>query len=390
MEQAWFILALIALVGFESVISSPTSQQQQCVDGGEPAEVRAGYWSPSSSRYSPVSIIDASLYTHLYYSSLSIDDTSSTVTPPLADDSSLLAAFSTTVKSRDPSVKTILSIGTNEYEVERSNAAFSRMAADKNLRTVFINSSIELARTNGFDGLDLSWIFPATQTDMENFGVLLGEWRARIIEESTKNSLTGPLLLTATLYFSNHLFDMPDSNLDYPIDDISNNLDWANILTFGFHGNSNTTTADAPLFDKSSHFSVSYGVISWLDAGVPPCKLVVGIPLFGRSWFLRNKDKNGLGSPTAAPGTKQKKSNQTGIIAYGEIEDYLNSESTVVTYDNQSVAEYFYNGDLWVSFDSAQVVQKKLQFAASSQLLGYFLWIVSFDDSNSTISKQGQ
>jgi chitinase len=287
-------------------------------------------------------------------------------------------------------VKTILSIGTNEYEVERSNAAFSRMAADKNLRTVFINSSIELAQANGFDGLDLSWIFPATQTDMDNFGVLLAEWRARIIEESTKNSLTGPILLTATLYFSNHLFDMPDSNLDYPIDDISNNLDWANILTFGFHGNSNTTTADAPLFDKSSHFSVSYGVISWLDAGVPPCKLVVGIPLFGRSWFLRNKDKNGLGSPTAAPGTKQKKSNQTGIIAYGEIEDYLNSESTVVTYDNQSVAEYFYNGDLWVSFDSAQVVQKKLQFAASSQLLGYFLWIVSFDDSNSAISKQGQ
>ncbi|KAJ1275891.1 hypothetical protein BS78_05G170700 [Paspalum vaginatum] len=384
---AWLIISMISLVELLSVVSALT-WQHQCSDGGGPAGVRAGYWSSSSSRYSPVSSIDTSLYTHLYYSSVSIDETSYAVAPPPTEES-LLTGFSSTVKSRSGSVKTILSIGTDEYKVDVSNAAFSRMASDKDLRGVFINSSVELARANGFDGLDLSWIFPVTPMDMENLGVLLAEWRARINEESTTNSLSEPLLLTATLYFSNHLFVIPDGNLDYPVDDISNNLDWANILTFGFHGGSNTTTADAPLYDKSSHFSVSYGVISWLDAGVPPCKLVIGVPLFGRSWFLRNKAKNGLGSPAAAAGTKQRKSNQTGIIAYAEIvEEYLNSQSTIATYDNQSVAEYFYNGDLWVSFDSTQVVQQKLEFAARSQLLGYFLWTIGFDDSNNTISKQ--
>ncbi|CAN6362919.1 unnamed protein product [Urochloa humidicola] len=388
-RRAWcFFISLISLVELLSVTSASTLQQQCSDSGGGPARVRAGYWSPSSSRYSPVSSIDTSLFTHLYYSSVSIDETSYAVALPSTDDSSLLAAFSSSVKSGSPSVKTILSIGTNEYKVDVSNAAFSRMASDTNLRGVFINSTVELARANGFDGLDLSWIFPATQMDMENLGVLLAEWRARINEESATNSLSNPLLLTATLYFSNHLFGMPDSNLDYPVDDISKSLDWANILTFGFHGGSNVTTVDAPLYDTTSHFSVSYGVISWMDAGVPPCKLVMGIPLFGRSWFLRNKAKNGIGSPTAAAGTKQRKSNQTGIIAYAEIEEYMNSESTVVTYDNQSVAEYFYNGDLWVSFDSAQVVQHKLEFAARSQLLGYFLWTIGFDDTNSTISKQ--
>jgi chitinase len=395
MERAWclcFIITLIPLVEFLSVTSASASTSQQQCGGRGPAQagVRAGYWSPSSSRYSPVSSIDTSLYTHLYYSSVSIDETSYAVAPPPTDESSLLAAFSSTVKSGSPSVKTILSIGTDEYKVDVSNAAFSRMASDKDLRGVFVNSSVALARANGFDGMDLSWIFPDTQTDMENLGVLLAEWRARIVEESATNSLSPPLLLTATLYFSNHLFCMPDSNLDYPIDDISNNLDWANILTFGFHGGSNVTTVDAPLYDTTSHFSVSYGVISWLDAGVPPCKLVMGIPLFGRSWFLRNKARNGIGSPTAAAGTKQRKSNQTGIIAYAEVEDYMNSANTVVTYDNESVAEYFCNGDLWVTFDSAQVVQQKLEFAVRSQLLGYFLWTIGFDDSNSTISKQGQ
>lgn len=388
MEQAQFIvLALISVLAFLSVVSVSTSQRH-CADSGASHEVRAGFWLPSSSHYSPVSSIDASLYTHLYYSSLSIDETRSTVALPQTDLSSLLATFSSIVKSAgNPAVKTILSIGTDEYKVDVSNAAFSRMAADKNLRKVFINSSIELARTNGFDGLDLAWSFPATQQDMANLGDLLAEWRAEIMEKS-KNSLSEALLLTATFSFSNHLFDTPDSNLDYPIDDISTNLDWANVLTFGFQKTSNITTADAPLYNKSSHFSASYGVISWLDAGVPPCKLVMGIPLFGRSWFLRNKAKNGLGAPTAAAGTKQRKSNQTGIIAYAEIEEYLKLDSTVVTFDNQSVAEYFYSGDLWVSFDSARVVQKKMEFAVKSQLLGYFLWTISFDDSNCTMSTQ--
>jgi chitinase len=280
-----------------------------------------------------------------------------------------------------------LSIGTDEFREDVSNAAFSRMASEKNLRRAFINSSIELARANGFDGLDLAWRFPATQLDMENLGDLLAEWRAEIMEDSTTRS-TEPLLLTATVYFSNHLFGMADTNLNYPIDDMSSSLDWVNIITFSLHKNSNVTTADAPLYDKDSHFSASYGVISWLDAGLPPCKLVMGIPLFGRSWFLRNKDKNGLGAPTAAAGTKQRKSNQIGVIAYAEIEEYLKSQSVFVTHDNQSVADYFYSGDLWVSFDSAVVVQEKVEFVAKSQLLGYFLSTISFDDSNYTLSKQ--
>jgi len=165
-------VSLISLVEFLSLTSASTLQQL-CADGGGPAAgVRAGYWSPSSSRYSPVSSIDASLFTHLYYSSVSIDEASYAVAPPPADEASLFAAFSSTVKSRSPSAKTMLSIGTDEYRVDVSNAAFFRMASDRSLQGVSINSSVELARANGFDGLDLSWVFPATQLDMENLGVL--------------------------------------------------------------------------------------------------------------------------------------------------------------------------------------------------------------------------
>lgn len=364
-----------------------TTAQQECTRLNKvPHQVRAGYWFSNSNHYSPVSNINSSLYTHLYYYSLFLDDTHSQVALPPSEQLPLLATFSTTVKAKNPSLKTLLSIATDDSQTDLSNAAFSSMAADQTLRRSFINSTIELARTNAFDGLDLAWQFPSSSSDMANLGILLAEWRARIYEEAQNSS--SPLLLTATMYFSNHLFDGPADNLDYPMEAISDNLDWANALCFGYHKNTDVTAPDAPLYDKASHFSTSYGITSWLVAGIPACKLVMGMPLYGRSWFLKNKMKNDPGAPVVAMGPKQKMSNQTGVMAYFEIKEILKDPGAVFLYDNQTVSAYFQSGGLWVSFDSLEVVEVKIEFALQNRLLGYFLWPISFDDSNYTVSKQ--
>ncbi|XP_073007583.1 nod factor hydrolase protein 1-like isoform X1 [Typha latifolia] len=381
MGQISFTLAFISLIILP--LASLSTSQRHCTS---PDQVRAGYWFSSSNHYSPISSINTSLYTHLYYYYITIDPAVSTVALPPPDQVPLFATFSATLKSSNPSLKTLLSIATDEHQSSASNAAFSTMAADPNLRATFITSTIELARANAFDGLDLAWQLPASSIDMANFGILLEEWRARIEEEAQNAS--PPLLLTATAYFSNHLFEGPTDNLDYPTDAISKNLDWLNTLSFGFHKNSNITTADAPLSEKASHFSASYGIISWLDAGIPPCKLVMGVPLYGRSWFLKNKVKNGIGAPVVASGPKQKMSNQTGMMAYSEIEELLTDTSVVVTYDNSTVSAYFSSSNLWVSFNSLAVVEEKIEFALYNRLLGYFLWPISFDNSNCTVSKQ--
>ncbi|XP_072950393.1 nod factor hydrolase protein 1-like [Typha angustifolia] len=362
-------------------LSSLSKSQQDC-----PSYIRAGYWLSTSNHYSPVSSINTSLYTHLYYYSLSVDRTTSAVALPPPDQVPLLAKFSSTLKSTNPSLKTILCIATEERQTGASNAAFSSMAADRNLRQVFVNSTVELAKANAFDGIDLAWKFPASSEDMANFAALVAEWRERIDQEVENSS--PPMLLTASVYFSDHLFDLSNENNDYPIDAILDNLDWINVITFGYHKNSNVTAAAAPLYDKASHFSASYGIISWLDAGIPPCKIVMGIPLYGRSWSLKNKAKNGLGAQVVAFGPKQKKSNETGVMAYSEIAALLTESNAVFEYDNRTVSAFFYSGSLWVSFDSLEVVEEKIEFARSYKLLGYFLWPISFDDSNYTVSKQ--
>ncbi|KAJ4752004.1 Chitinase-like protein [Rhynchospora pubera] len=356
-------------------IASLSTSQQQCTNSNQ---VRAGYWLSNSDHYSPLSSINTSLYTHLYYCSLSVDYNQATISLPSSDEVPGFMKFSSTLKFTNPSLKTLVTIF--------ATTQFSSIASDPNRRKKFIESTIQLARTNGFDGVDLSWQFPTSSADMPNLSELLTEWRSKIDEEN-QTSLP-PLLLTATLYFSNHIFDMPDQNLDYPIEALLYNLDWANILSFSFRKSDNVTFYDAPLYDMSSHYSASYGIMSWLDAGLTPCKIVMGLPLFGRSWILRNKAKNELGSPIVAAGLKQKMSNHTGLMAYSEIANMLNDSSVSVSYDNRSVAAYLSSGSTWVSFDSAEVLQEKVVFALQYRLLGYFLWPISFDDSSYSMSDQ--
>ncbi|XP_020599745.1 chitinase-like protein 4 [Phalaenopsis equestris] len=349
-------------------------------------EVRAGYWLSSAGHYSPLTSIDVSLYTHLYYYSISLDPDDSSITLPPPEQLPLLLTFSTTLKTLNSSLKTLLSLATDGHQANEQNTAFSDMAADPVRRAVFINSTVELAKMYSFDGLDLAWEFPSSSSDMDNLGVLLEEWRASISNEAGNSK--PPLLLTATVYFSDHLFDGQETNLDYPINAISSNLDWINVLCFGYHKNSKVAAADAALIDKTSHFSASYSISSWIDSGISSGKLVMGIPLYGRSWYLKNKEKNGLGAQVVATGPRQRMSNQSGVMAYFEIENILKEAGSTLVYDNNTLSTYFHNGGLWVSFDSLEVMEQKIKFARQKDLLGYFLYPVSFDNSNHTISKQ--
>jgi chitinase len=264
------------------------------------------------------------------------------------------------------------------------------MAAAPASRAAFVAAAVALAQDSGFDGLDVAWRFPASAVEMANFGFLVSEWRA---------AAPPGFLLTATVYFSNHVFDAPLPGVDYPSEAVARCLDWVNVVAFGLHplaaGATNATAFDAPLYDRASHFSASYGVVSWIDAGVPASKVVMGLPLYARSWFLRNKANSGIGAPVVAAGPKQHGSNATGVMSYAEVQKIAAAggggrRAVTTTFDNVSVASYLSMGDVWVAFDGAAVVAEKLAFAARRGLLGYFLWPVNYDDANLTVSRSGQ
>ncbi|KAF8668318.1 hypothetical protein HU200_052375 [Digitaria exilis] len=360
--------------------------------------VRAGYYLAAAARLRPLAELDASLYTHLYYSALAVHPTThKLVLPTDPAEAGLLAAFSPALKSKNPALRTLLSVGTTTTAADIAGAtatdpAFAAMASDPSSRAAFVAAALALARDLGFDGLDVAWRFPSSAAEMAHLGFLLSDLRAAAAPPD--------FLLTATVYFSSHVL----AGVDYPSEAMASGLDWVNVAAFGLRSgaasaNAGATTAfDAPLYDRATHFSASYGVVSWIDAGVPEGKVVMGVPLYGRSWFLRNKANHGVGAPVVAAGPKQRGSNATGVMSYAEVSQLLLSgagdgRSAVATaaaaYDNASVASYVAVGDVWVAFDAVAVVAEKLAFAARRGLLGYFLWPVNYDNANLTVSRTG-
>ncbi|CAL5034666.1 unnamed protein product [Urochloa decumbens] len=380
----------IAMVSLSLAVPDPPPPDAGATTAPPPTTtVRAGFYLAAAARLRPLAALDASHYTHLYYSSLPVHPTTHKLLLPAdPDQASLLAAFSPALKSKNRNLRTLLSVGAaaGVASGSQTDPAFAAMAADPASRASLGASAVALAVDAGFDGLDVAWRFPASAVEMADLGFLLAEWRA---------AAPPGFLLTATAYFSSHVFSAGGGGgVDYPSETLARCLDWVNVAAFGLASGAaaKTTAFDAPLYDAATHFSASYGVVSWVDAGVPPAKVAMGVPLYGRSWFLRNKANAGVGAPAVAAGPKQRGSNATGVMSYAEVQRLAGAgggdgRQRAAAYDSAFVASYLSVGDVWVAFDGAAVVAEKLAFAARRGLRGYFLWPVNYDDANLTLSR---
>ncbi|KAK1581159.1 hypothetical protein Q3G72_003698 [Acer saccharum] len=119
-----------------------------------PPVVKAAYWLSWVENFPP-SAINTSFFTHIYYAFLMPND----VTYKFNIENSttiLLSNFTTTLRHKNPPVKTLFSIGGDGSD----STIFTRLASEAGSRKVFIDSSLEMARKFGFDGLDLNWEFP--------------------------------------------------------------------------------------------------------------------------------------------------------------------------------------------------------------------------------------
>ncbi|CAN6913270.1 unnamed protein product [Brassica oleracea] len=165
------ISLLVSITFFFSLLLSSSTAQ---------SVVKASYWFPGSEY--PVTDIDSSLFTHLFCAFADLNAQTNQVTIASASQQNF-STFTQTVQRRNHSVKTLLSIGGGNA----SKTAFASMASNPTSRKSFIDSSIRLARSNGFHGLDLDWEYPGSATEMSNFGTLLREWRSAVAAEASSS-----------------------------------------------------------------------------------------------------------------------------------------------------------------------------------------------------------
>ncbi|XP_004501097.1 class V chitinase [Cicer arietinum] len=330
------------------------------------AAIKGGYWYSDSGL--AVSDINPSYFTHLFCAFADLDPNSNQVTISSAHAASF-STFTQTIQAKSSSVKTLLSIGGGGGSALA--AQFAKMASQASSRKSFIDSSIKLARDNNFNGLDLDWEYPSSNTDMTNFGSLIKEWRAAVAAEASSSGKPA-LLLSAAVGGSDQITPLQY----YPGQDIANNLDWVNVMTYDLFtsdGYPTTTQPPAPLKNPTGQFSVDEGITKWIGLGVPKSKLALGLPFYGYKWSLSDPNIHGLFS----------KANQgLGAVKYKDIKN----AGPQIVYNSTYVTNYGFKGTDWYGYDDTQSISAKVSYAKQNGLFGYFSWHIE-QDSNWALSQ---
>lgn len=312
------------------------------------AAIKGGCWPSWLAEKGPPSAIPTQYFTHVFYSWVPLDSSTYQISIKQGDGE-WMTNFTATLHSKNPPAKAFLSIGGGNFSPD----TFSNMASSPDNRANFIISTIGIARKYNFDGLDLVWEFPNSQEDMSNLALLFKEWQTALEYESCHYGKPR-LLLSAVVYFSSSFF-LSNKPRSYPGDAVKNYVDFVNQMCFDYHGNWDTsvTGEHALLFDAATNVSTSHGIESWKMAGVPPEKLVMGLPLYGRTWKLKDPNKNGIGAAAVGvgPGTN-------GTMTYSGIVDFNSANGAYVVYDDVTVSAYSYKGSDWIMMDQFHLLTR--------------------------------
>jgi len=266
---------------------------------------------------------------------------------------------------------------------DSKGSKYSKLVNNPAARARFIEHVITFIEKHDFDGLDLDWEYPSCwQTDcMEENYKDKAAFTAWVSELRAAFNPKG-LLLSAAVSPSKKIMDV-----GYDIPSIARDLDWINVMTYDYHGQWDKKTGHvAPFYghpdDDYSYFNANFTMNYWIESGAPASKLVMGMPLYGQSFTLANKEENGLNAPAKSGGKAGPATRAKGFLAYHEICRNVASGWTVVKDDATParMGPYAYNGDQWVGFDDKEMIRKKSEYVREMGLGGGMVWALDLDD----------
>ena len=281
------------------------------------------------------------------------------------------------LKKKNPGLKTSLSIGGWGHNEGEMAWLFTTMAEKPETRSDFIKSTIAFVRANGFDGIDIDWEYPADPTrggrsvDTNNFTALLNEFRSAINAEA-KSSSKDPLLLTIAAPAGGTLRGLDLTKIAGP-------LDWINLMAYDYEGAWSPHTghnAPAPKVGMGAPGSVSI----YLNFGVPPEKIVLGMATYGHAFA--GAEGPAVGAAAKGVGAKGRCTDAAGMLAYFEIKEMIDAGKLKTSWDDNALVPYAYDASskLWVSYDDERSFAKKMDFIDEKGLGGAMFWALDTDD----------
>jgi chitinase len=436
----WFIPVCVCALLLTLLGASPVPAQQK-----PPAKILGAYFEEWSIYYANYNLANlesngsAAKISHLIYAFANVTSpTAATSTcaiadpwadfednnlPPvggIADTWPLYGNFAEILKLKQlyPNLKTLISLGGASAT---NTAAFSAAASTEAGRQALVASCINMfivgnvgSDWNGditapglFDGFNIDWEFP-TASDKENFTLLLQEFRNQMNALSATSGKT--YILT---------FDGPAGAQNYVNIDLRKAaalVDFITIDGYNYAGSWDVQTNHAsPLFDDRQDPDFGQGldidstVNAYLEAGVPPNKYTMGVPLYGAGWTGVPNIFHGLYQNSTGPspvllangtGPCTDLSGNTpgcdtlltpGTLTYSTLST-LTANGYTRYLDPQRVAVWLYNPstETFYTYDDPFTAMLKMIYVdvkVPGGLGGAYVWAVKDDDANGTMVK---
>ena len=272
------------------------------------------------------------------------------------------------LKQRNPSLQVMVSVGGWLW-----SGQFSDVVLTPASRARFIDSVIVFLRRYQLDGLDIDWEYPGLvgagnkfrPEDKANFTALLRELRERFDRE--QGSMHRRLLLSIAAAGSEEYLSHTEMGVD------ARYLDTVNLMAYDYYepDDGGVTANHAPLYTDPADpkkVSADASVRAMEAAGVPPAKIVLGVPFYGHVWGKVDAANHGLfqsGGPV--PNT---------YAGYDVIASKMLGHGFTRYWDDAAKAPYLYNAALheFVSYEDPESLALKCAYVRKQGLGGVMFW----------------
>lgn len=342
-----------------------------------------GYYRTGDGKY-VVDNINASLCTDLVYAFAVLDEKTYKIVeydPDVDLGTQQFYAKFVDLKKQNPSLKTTIAIGgwTDSHD---GSDKYSKMVASSTNRATFVTSVMEFLTKYKFDGLDIDWEYPSGPSDKEGLAELMKELRAEF----------GSRYLLTVAVAANQI--VIDQGYNVPV--MAETADYINVMAYDMHGPWELLTDHhAPLYQRDWDTDLTNNVHSvinyWIAEGLPASKIMMGIPLYGKSWTLNYTYTEDATLPApgfgpGAPGPLTKDS--SGYLGYYEICNSVKNEGWEVVVDQEfKIGPYASSPNVpktWVGYDDPAMANVKSRYVLDNGLGGAMVWDISTDDFRNT------
>lgn len=274
------------------------------------------------------------------------------------------------LKKNYPNIKTLISVGG-----WGGSSGFSDMALTDAGRRTFAKSCVDFIKRYGFDGVDIDWEYPVSggtavgrPEDKTNFTLLMQALREALDAQGMADGRYYYLTFAGGAsggYINNVQLSQLAKYADYAVD-----------MTYDLHGPWDTyADLNTPLYTPEEYspqykISVNSSVRSWISAGFPADKLVMGIAFYGYVYNGVSQTNNGLYQKF----TSAKSAGYDSIVSA-----YLSNPLYERFFHSTGQVPYLYGAGQFISYDDAESIAAKMRYAAANGLRGASAWELSYD-----------